>query len=121
MAAEWLRPRVPGLAGDRTVIAPGTQATLVALLLELTKPGDTVLAEALTYPGLKAAAALARVALVGVAMDDEGIVPAALEAAWRKHKAKLLVLTPTMHNPTTATMSRAAPRATSRTLSPSAG
>ena len=32
------------------------------------------------------------------------MVPAALEAAWRKHKAILLVLTPTMHNPTTATM-----------------
>lgn len=105
IAAEWLRPRVPGLTGDRTVIAPGTQATLAALLLDLAKPGDIVLAEALAYPGLKAAAALARVVLVGVAMDDDGLVPAALDAACRKHKPTLLVLTPTMHNPTTATMS----------------
>lgn len=105
IAAEWLHGRLPGLRADRTVIAPGTQATLAALLLDLAKPGDTVLAEALTYPGLKAAAALARVRLVGVAMDENGVDPGAVDAACRTHKAKLIVLTPTMHNPTTATMS----------------
>lgn len=105
VAADWLRPRVAALTSDRVLVAPGTQAVLAALLLDLTTPGDSVLTEALTYPGLKAAAALARVQLVGVAMDGEGIAPDALDAACRKHTAKLIVLTPTMHNPTTATMS----------------
>lgn len=105
IVAEWLGVRVPGLHRDRVVIAPGTQATLAALLLSLAKPGDAVLTESLTYPGLKSAAALARVRLIGVEMDGEGVIPASLEAAARKSRARLLVLTPTMHNPTTATMS----------------
>ena len=37
-------------------------------------------------------------------MDEEGIDPKALERACRRHKAKVVYLMPTMHNPTTATM-----------------
>lgn len=105
VAAEWLRPRVPGLTGDRLLVAPGTQATLAALLLALTQPGETVLCEALTYPGLKAAARVARVTLDGIAMDDQGVLPKSLDRASKRSGASLVVLTPTMHNPTTATMS----------------
>ena len=68
-------------------------------------PGDSIFTEALTYPGLKAAAAALGVKLIGVEMDGEGIVPAALERACRRHgEAKVVYLMPTMHNPTTATM-----------------
>lgn len=105
VAAEWLRPRLPGLSAERTLIGPGTQAALVSLLIVLTRPGDVVLCEALTYVGLKRAAEVARVKLRGVAMDAEGVVPSALSMACRQSRAKLVVLTPTMHNPTTATMS----------------
>lgn len=105
IAAEWLRRRLPGLTGDRLLIAPGTQAALAGLLLALAAPGETVLCESLTYPGLKGAADLARIRLKGVALDSEGVVPDALERASLRDGAKLVVLTPTMHNPTTATMS----------------
>ena len=104
VAAQWLSGRIPSLTRDRMLIAPGTQSALMALLLELAAPGDTVLTEALTYPGLKAAAAAARLTLVGMDMDGEGVRPDALEAACQRHKPKLIVLTPTMQNPTTATM-----------------
>jgi len=104
VVSAWLGTRVPGLARERVLVAPGTQAVLMALLLTLTRPGDTVLTEALTYPGLKAVARLARVTLVGVAMDAHGMEPHALAAAGRRFKPKVVVLTPTMHNPTTATM-----------------
>ena len=43
--------------------------------------------------------------LRGVALDDEGVLPDALDAACRSEPARLLVLNPTIHNPTTATMS----------------
>jgi DNA-binding transcriptional MocR family regulator len=39
-------------------------------------------------------------------MDEEGILPDALEAACREHGPKAVYLIPTIHNPTTATMSR---------------
>ena len=45
--------------------------------------------------------------VVGLAMDAEGLLPDALEAACRTRRAKLLYLTPTLQNPTTATMSLA--------------
>jgi len=40
-------------------------------------------------------------------MDDEGLLPDALDAACRADRARLLFVNPTAHNPTTATMSPA--------------
>jgi DNA-binding transcriptional MocR family regulator len=104
IAASWLRTRVAIARGDRLVICPGTQNALCNLLAALTAPGDVVLTEALTYPGIKAAAAYAGVRLVGVPMDADGILPDALDAACRRHAPKAVYLIPTIHNPTTATM-----------------
>lgn len=104
IAAGWMDMVWPGVAADRVLLAPGTQAALYALLSAHTQPGDTVLAECLTYPGIKAVAAAVGVTLVGVAMDGDGIVPAALDRAARTHAAKLVYLMPTIHNPTTITM-----------------
>jgi DNA-binding transcriptional MocR family regulator len=104
IAAQWLRSRIADARGDRLVICPGTQNALFNLLVALTSPGDVVLTEALTYPGIKAAATHTGVRLVGVAMDKEGILPDALDAACRRHAPKAVYLIPTIHNPTTATM-----------------
>ncbi|MGY3608194.1 PLP-dependent aminotransferase family protein [Bradyrhizobium sp. Leo121] len=104
MAAEWLRSRIANGRGDRLVICPGTQNAIFNLLKTLMSPGDVVLTEALTYPGIRAAAGYAGVRLVGVPMDEHGVVPTALDAACRRHAPKAVYLVPTIHNPTTATM-----------------
>ena len=104
IAAAWLRSRIAEAGGDRVVICPGTQNALFNLLIALTAPGDVVLTEALTYPGMKAAAACRGVRLVGVPIDEHGILPDALDSACRKHSPKAVYLIPTIHNPTTATM-----------------
>ena len=103
-AAAWLRARVPGADADRLLICPGTQTAIIALLMALTAPGDVVLTETLTYPGLKAVASYMGVRLVGVAMDAHGILPDALAQACARHAPKALYLVPTIHNPTTATL-----------------
>jgi DNA-binding transcriptional MocR family regulator len=105
VAARWMRTRVPHAHADRLVIFPGTQTILFNLLAQLARPGDVVLTEALTFPGIKAAAARLGVKLVGVAMDDGGILPDALASACRAHKPEAVYLIPTLHNPTTATLS----------------
>ncbi|MBN9085791.1 MAG: PLP-dependent aminotransferase family protein [Reyranella sp.] len=105
IAAGWLRRRVRTAAAERLLIFPGTQPALVCLLLALTRPGDTVLTDRLTYPGFKSAAGAAGVKLVGVAADRGGMIPAALEEAARRHKARAVYLVPTIHNPTTVTLS----------------
>ncbi|HJQ56155.1 MAG TPA: PLP-dependent aminotransferase family protein [Vineibacter sp.] len=104
VAARWLRARVPGASAERLLIYPGNQAILFNALLLLTRPGDMVLTEALTFPGMKAAAELLGVRLVGVALDGGGIIPDALRAACKAHAPKAVYLTPTLHNPTTATL-----------------
>jgi len=103
-AASWLQARVPQASPERIVVFPGTQTIIFNALLVLTSPGDVVVTEVLTFPGMKAAAARLGVQLVGVAMDGEGVLPAALDEACRKHKPKAVYLVPTQHNPTTATM-----------------
>ncbi len=104
VAASWLRPRVPRASPERIVIFPGSQAIIFNALLALTSPGDVVVTEALTFPGVRAAAARLNVRLVGVAMDGEGARPDALDEAIRKHRPKAVYLVPTQQNPTTATM-----------------
>ena len=104
VAAQWLRSRLAAVAAERLVIYPGTQAVLFNALLALTSPGDVVLTENLTFPGLKAAAAKLGVRLVGVAMDLEGVLPDALEDACKLQRPKAVYLIPTLHNPTTATL-----------------
>ncbi len=105
VAARWMRARVPHAHADMLVIFPGAQTIIFSLLAHLAKPGDIVLTEALTFPGIKAAAARLGIKLVGVAMDDGGILPDALAKACRTHKPKAVYLIPTLHNPTTATLS----------------
>ena len=105
IAARWLRARVPHAAAERLVIYPGTQAIIFNLLMQLVRPGEVVLTEALTFPGMKAAAARLGVRLVGVAMDEGGVLPDALAKACRAHKPKAVYLIPTLHNPATATLS----------------
>ncbi|MBK1838588.1 PLP-dependent aminotransferase family protein [Azospirillum sp. YIM B02556] len=106
--ARWLGRRLPDLrAGDaagRIVVCPGTQSALLALLCMHTRPGDTVCTEELTYPGFKAIARQLGLRVVGVAMDGDGLDPDALRAAVAAHAPKLLYCTPTLHNPTTATL-----------------
>src|SRR5262245_28781361 len=104
VAARWLQRRVPGARPERLMVYPGNQAILFNTLLSLTSPGDVILTEALTFPGVKAAAQQLRLRLVGVEMDAEGIRPEALKFACKQHKPKAVYLTPTLHNPTTATI-----------------
>ncbi|MDR6772871.1 PLP-dependent aminotransferase family protein [Azospirillum sp. BE72] len=102
--AHWLSRRLGAVDAGRIVVCPGTQSALLALLSMLTRPGDTVCTEALTYPGFKAIAGQLGLRVVGVAMDGDGLDPDALRAAVEVHAPKALYCTPTLHNPTTATL-----------------
>ncbi|MCQ0988187.1 aminotransferase-like domain-containing protein [Jiella marina] len=103
-ASSWLSMRgmVPKL--ERIVVTPGAHPTMTAILAVLTEPGDTVLCERITYPGLRAIARLLRLELVGLEMDQDGILPDALERAIDAHRPKALYVNPTLQNPTTITM-----------------
>ena len=87
---------------ESVVITAGAQHALAAILLSITKAGDLVLADELTYPGLIALAQLRDCRLQGVAMDDGGMIPEALLAACRQRNAHVLYCMPTLHNATSS-------------------
>ncbi|ATE59836.1 aminotransferase-like domain-containing protein [Thauera sinica] len=104
-ASDWLgRFGVRAMADD-ILVTCGAQHGLMLALGALTRPGDIALTEEYAFYGLKSAAAMMGRSLVGVRMDQEGIIPDVLENACRRTGARVLFCTPTLHNPTTATMS----------------
>ncbi|WP_246776723.1 PLP-dependent aminotransferase family protein [Microvirga sp. VF16] len=104
-AARWLGARLGPVPVDRLVVTSGAQTALYAVVRVLVQAGEAIGVPDLTYPGLRAIAEQLKVRLVPVAMDREGIDPAALEDACRREKLRAVYCVPTVHNPTTATMS----------------
>jgi len=107
VGTRWLSPHIPGLSSDRLIVCSGEQGGLHAVLGLLMGPGDTLAVEALTHPGIRALAALLRIRLVPVAMDEQGVIPEALETVLREHGPKAFYCMPTLHNPTSITLSLA--------------
>jgi DNA-binding transcriptional MocR family regulator len=102
--ARWLAPMLGHLDTRQIVVCPGAQAAIAALILALTAPGDVILAEPSSYPGLRAAATHLGRRLIAVAADHHGMVPERLEQACRQHKPGLVYLNPTLQNPTAITI-----------------
>ncbi|MEJ6393521.1 PLP-dependent aminotransferase family protein [Gymnodinialimonas sp. 2305UL16-5] len=104
-ASIWLSMRgmVPRL--DRIAITPGAHPAIVAILHTIAAPGDVVACEAITYPGIRRICKQLNLNLVGLAFDEEGILPEALSEAIKDHGPVALYLNPTLNNPTTRTMS----------------
>ena len=117
-AAQFLRQT--GLAeasAERTLLTAGAQHAMAVALLALAEPGDVVLTEAFTYPGIKQLADALRLRLVPVAMDRHGLLPDALRKAARQHRARILYAVPTLQNPTSAVLTRARARALAAVVS----
>jgi DNA-binding transcriptional MocR family regulator len=102
--AKWLEPMFGPLDSSQLLVCPGAQAAIAALILALTEPGDIILAEPMSYPGLRAAAAQFGRQVIAVAADRHGMAPEMLEQACRQHKPRLVFLNPTLQNPTAVTM-----------------
>jgi DNA-binding transcriptional MocR family regulator len=102
--ARWIARHRLDVKADRVIVTAGAQHAIAVALGALCRPGDTVLGEELTYPGLKTAASLLGLEVMPVAMDDDGLDPDDLERAACETGARVLYTMPTLHNPTTVTM-----------------
>jgi DNA-binding transcriptional MocR family regulator len=109
--AAWLGRL--GLRADPrdVVISNGCQGGLSIALDTLAHPGETVLVEALAWPGIHALTQQRGVRVAPVAMDSEGIEPEALRAAALRYQARVALCMPTLQNPTNRVMSEARRRA----------
>lgn len=85
-------------------ITSGSQEGLFVAAEAMLEPGDVVLVESPTYLAAVQAFAVHGARMIGVATDDGGVLPDALEEAIRTHHPKAVYLIPTFQNPTGRTM-----------------
>lgn len=102
--AQWLEPMFGALDSGQVLVCPGAQAAIAALILALTEPGDVILAEPTSYPGLRTAATQFGRRIIAVQADQHGMLPEMLEKACRQHRPGLVYLNPTLQNPTAITI-----------------
>jgi DNA-binding transcriptional MocR family regulator len=102
----WMGDRILGPIGPEDVALTHGGQNAIHLIFDCCLRGDrpVVLIEELAYPGFRYAARAARAEVVPVEIDAHGIIPAALEAACRRHGAQVLCLTTEAQNPTTGRM-----------------
>ena len=107
--AGWLGQHgVQDVSADAITLCAGAQHALTEVLSRMAKTGESVLCESLTYPGLKTVAAQFGIRLQGIPLTEDGIDLVALEKRLKQGGIRLLVLMPTLQNPTAVSMSLAA-------------
>ncbi len=104
-AARWLKQLGLETKPENLFVAGGVQHALMAVFASETRPGDIIVAEEYTYPGVRAVADMLGLQQLGVPMDDEGMIPEALESVCRNKDVRLLYCNPSLQNPTNAMMS----------------
>jgi 2-aminoadipate transaminase len=104
MALEGIRAHP-----DDVVVTVGSQQALDLIARIFVDPGDVVLAEGPSYVGALGTFASYQARVVHVPMDDDGLIPEALEErigrlASQRRRVKFLYTVPSFHNPAGVTL-----------------
>ena len=96
------------IEADDLVLTHGGQNG-INIVLQCCLRGDrpVVFCEELAYPGFRHAIRLARAEAVAIKLDEEGMIPSALDAACRRYGGQVVCITPDAQNPTAVRMSNA--------------
>ncbi|GFE50148.1 GntR family transcriptional regulator [Roseobacter cerasinus] len=99
---RWLEGTPLGPLGEKdiTLCHGGQNGILLILQSVLQGRKPAILIEELAYPGFRRVAEMLRADVVPVAMDEDGLIPEAFEAAVKAHDAQVLCTSPEVHNPT---------------------
>ncbi|TAH35218.1 MAG: PLP-dependent aminotransferase family protein [Planctomycetota bacterium] len=102
--AAWVERFDLAAGADGIVVCAGTHHALCVALLSICTPGDIILCDELSYPGLRAIASHLQLRLHGIPEEGpgQGIDVAAIEAACKRQRVRALYTVPSFHNPTTA-------------------
>ena len=102
--AGWLSRHAMPASSDTLFVTHGAQHAISLAIKLLANAGDTVLAENLTYSGMRALANHEGYRLRGVAMDEHGLVPELLDRAFAETGARVIYCMPTLQTPTGSVM-----------------
>jgi DNA-binding transcriptional MocR family regulator len=105
MALEGIRAHP-----DEVVVTVGSQQALDLIARIFVDPGDVILAEGPSYVGALGTFASYQARVVHVPMDDDGLIPEALDEciarlAGQGQRVKFLYTVPSFHNPAGVTLS----------------
>ncbi len=97
------------VSAEDILVVSGSLQALDLVIKTFIEPGDVVVAEEATYGGMLTKLRRAGATVVPVELDDEGVVPGALDAllgrlAAEDRAAKLIYTIPTVQNPTGSVM-----------------
>ncbi|HVQ31057.1 MAG TPA: PLP-dependent aminotransferase family protein [Vicinamibacteria bacterium] len=102
--ARWISRTGLVVDPDDVLVCSGSQHGITTVLATLLAPGDLLVTEALTYPGLKAVASLLHLRTLGLPMDGHGLLPEAFEDACCQGGVRAVYIVPTIQNPTGSVM-----------------
>lgn len=96
---KWLENEPVDMQHSDFLFTHGGQHAISIAINAICREGDVILTDHLAFPGIVAAAQDKKVKVIGIEMDDEGIVPEKVLLACQRHKARILYLTPNSQNP----------------------
>jgi DNA-binding transcriptional MocR family regulator len=105
MGSAWFQKCGLEVSPDDVVVTAGAHPALIACLSMLARRNSHVVTEPLSYPTILPICRLLGIQLHAAEMDENGILPDSLEAAVKASGAQTVYLVPTIHNPTTITLS----------------
>jgi DNA-binding transcriptional MocR family regulator len=105
LVAARLSRRGLATGPDELLVTTGSQQALTLLTTALLEPGAVVAVEEPSYLAALQTFSLAGARVVGVASDEDGVVPESVEEVFREHSPRVLYLVPNFANPTGRTLS----------------
>jgi DNA-binding transcriptional MocR family regulator len=102
--AAYLCGRGVRVEPSEVVVLSGATQGLSLAARTLVQPGDEVVVEVPTYVGILQTFAAAGARLVGVPVDRHGLRVEEVAAVLARGRARLIVVQPTLHNPTNSTL-----------------
>jgi DNA-binding transcriptional MocR family regulator len=105
IGAEWLKRCGLDAAPQNISVTNGATAGMTVALMSVAPPGSTVATEAIGHHTLVPLATYLGFTLQGLPIDEDGILPDALDAACRDQAIRAVFVQPSVINPTASLMS----------------
>jgi DNA-binding transcriptional MocR family regulator len=105
-AVAWLERLYPRTNAAEVLLTSGAHQGIAVALATAVGTGGTLVCDPLTYAGTAQIAHLMGIHLKPVAVDEDGMIPEALDEALRRTSAKAVFVVPTFQNPMAFTMSQ---------------
>ncbi len=103
--SEWLKKLGGSGQVSRVMLTGGAHNAIACVLRAITRPGDVIISEEVSYHGLKLLAKELRLKVVSASSDDEGLLADGVDYLAKTQSAKVLFCIPSLQMPTGITMS----------------